>query len=234
MRFAGLLIISGFLLLPGAAFAVDVPELPMKIYGTVTGEGVVEAYVGDEVLASTVVANGTVGYAPNLFLIPGTVPEGTTVVLKANNKELERFAFERGGSREVSFTIPSVQPSVAAAAMIIVDQVVSGASDVLQASVSTITEGFRVVVENVVERPFAFAQSLFSGGTQGGEGSGSPENVPGEPEREGFVTFTGSEEPRNNLAASALDAVPEGVWPWVAGVVGLIGIGGLAFVRFRG
>lgn len=222
-------------MLPSIALAVDVPELPMKIYGTATGSGTVDAYVGDALLASAPVVDGTLGHAPNIFLIPGTVPEGTTVVLKANNKELQRFAFEHGGSQEVSLFIPVVQPSVAAAAMIIVDEAVVRVSELVQTSTALVLGGVENALESaaliagqVVGGAFALFSPLDGGATVEATASGL------EGEREGFVTYTGKEEPQNNLLAAAGAAVPNGAWPWIGGIIGLMGLGGLAFVRFRG
>lgn len=222
-------------MLPSIAFAVDVPELPMKVYGVAVGSGTVDAYVGDAVLASTSVVDGTVGYAPNIFLIPGTVPEGTTVVLKANGKELQRFAFEHGGSQEVSLTIPAAQSSVAAAAMIIVDEVAEGVSSLVQTSATFVASGAGTIVataREAAEQALGGVLSLFSpSGTVGGVEAS--EGVL-EGEREGFVTYTGQEEPQNQLLAAAGAALPNGAWPWIGGILGLLGLGGLAFVRFRG
>lgn len=235
MSTLGPVIVALLCMLPSIALAVDVPELPMKIYGTATGSGTVDAYVGDALLASAPVVDGTLGYAPNIFLIPGTVPEGTTVVLKVNNKELQRFAFEHGGSKEVSVVIPAVQPSVAAAAMIIVDEAVAGVSTLAQTSVELISGGVENVVENAVRAVDQVAESVFSLFSPMREDTVVEIATSGpEGEREGFVTYTGEEKQQNSLLAAAGAAIPNGAWPWIGGIIGFLGLGGLAFARFRG
>lgn len=234
MMYVAKVLVLALLSIPAIALAVDVPELPMKVYGSVSGSGVVSAYVGDTELVSVTVSSGTIGYAPDLFLIPGTVPEGTTVVLQANGEELDRFAFEHGASREVALTIVPPPATITGSVAMLFTDVSGSVGEVVAKVGATASES----ITQIVDTGSVIAQSVVSGflGALGLSTSPLDEGTSLEApitEREGFVTYTGQEQPRNQLLAAAGGALPEGAWWWIGGLVGLVGVGGLAFVRFK-